>query len=91
MNQNTFGLTLTMSDALGRPIMIATPQDSGSICRQRISGDLTDTPDVAPGATPIAWGNWNATYMVVNRKAVTCMQQDPYSAGFVCYLSSNLA
>jgi HK97 family phage major capsid protein len=82
MNQNTFGLTLTMSDALGRPLMIATPQDNGSYI---INGSgvqvVTQMPDVAPGATPVAWGNWKAVYMIVNRKSVT-MQQDPYSAGF---------
>jgi HK97 family phage major capsid protein len=38
-------------------------------------------PDVAPGSTPIVFGNWRETYMIANRKAVT-MQQDPYSAGF---------
>jgi HK97 family phage major capsid protein len=82
MNQNTFGLTLTMSDAMGRPIMIATPLDNGQFI---INGSpvniVTQMPDVAPGAVPVAYGNWNLVYMVVNRKAVT-MQQDPYSAGF---------
>jgi len=82
MNQNTFGLTLTMSDAMGRPIMIATPTDNGSFI---VNGSpvqiVTQMPDVAPGATPVAFGNWNIAYMVVNRKAVA-MQQDPYSAGF---------
>jgi HK97 family phage major capsid protein len=38
-------------------------------------------PDVATGATPIAYGNWKRAYVVVNRKGVT-MQLDPYSAGF---------
>lgn len=82
MNQNTFGLCLTMSDAMGRPIMIATPQDNGSYL---VNGSgvqvVTQMPDVAPGATPVAWGNWKQVYMIVNRKSVT-MQQDPYSAGF---------
>jgi len=82
MNQKTFGLTLTMSDALGRPIMIATPQDNGSYI---VNGSgvqvVTQMPDVAPGATPVAWGNWQQVYMIVYRKSVT-MQQDPYSAGF---------
>ena len=41
----------------------------------------TQMPDVAGGATPVAFGNWNQAYMVVNRKAIT-MQNDPYSAGF---------
>lgn len=35
----------------------------------------------APGATPIAFGNWQKAYTVVDRKAVT-MLVDPYSAGF---------
>jgi HK97 family phage major capsid protein len=42
---------------------------------------VTQMPNVAPGATPVAFGNWNSAYTVVNRKAVT-MLQDPYSAGF---------
>jgi len=82
MNQNTFGLVLTMSDAMGRPIMIATPTEAGVFT---IAGSpvqiVTQMPDVAPGSTPVAFGNWNIAYMVVNRRAVT-MQQDPYSAGF---------
>jgi HK97 family phage major capsid protein len=41
----------------------------------------TQFPDVAPGTTAVAFGNWNAVYTIVNRKAVT-MLQDPYSAGF---------
>jgi HK97 family phage major capsid protein len=41
----------------------------------------TQMPDVAPGAMPVAYGNWQEVYTVVNRKGVT-MQQDPYSAGF---------
>jgi HK97 family phage major capsid protein len=82
MNQHTFGLTLSMSDANGRPIMLSSPLDPGQFLTagQPIQ-IVTQMPDVAPGATPVAYGNWNSTYMVVNRKAVT-MQQDPYSAGF---------
>jgi HK97 family phage major capsid protein len=82
MNQYTFGLVLTMADALSRPIMISMPTDSGQFI---INGSpvqvVTQMPDVAPGATPVAFGNWPAVYMIVNRKAVT-MQQDPFSAGF---------
>jgi HK97 family phage major capsid protein len=37
--------------------------------------------NAAPGATPVAYGNWRRCYMIVLRKAVT-MIQDPYSAGF---------
>lgn len=89
MNQRTFGLCLTMSDASGRPIMIPIPL--GTPGANVVPGTfslngtptqiVTQMPDVAPGATPVAYGNWNEAYVVVNRKAVT-MQQDPYSAGF---------
>src|SRR5262245_63611759 len=69
MNQHTFGQVLTMSDAMGRPIMIAMPTDTGQFT---INGSpvniVTQMPDVAPGATPVAFGNWNLVYMVVNRK-----------------------
>jgi HK97 family phage major capsid protein len=82
MNQNTFGLTLTMSDANGRPIRIANPTEGGQYLLNGSPVRLaTQMPDPVPGATPVAFGNWNEAYMVVNRKAVT-MQQDPYSAGF---------
>lgn len=89
MNQNTFGLSLTMSDATGRPIMIpmpvGTPGTNVLPGTMSLNGTpvniVTQMPDVAPGSTPVAYGNWNEVYMVVNRKAVT-MQQDPYSAGF---------
>jgi len=82
MNQNTLGLVLTLSDTAGRPIMVQSPVEGGQML---ISGTqvviANQMPDVAPGSLPVAYGNWNLVYMVVNRKAVT-MQQDPYSAGF---------
>jgi HK97 family phage major capsid protein len=82
MNQRTFGQVLTMSDANNRPIMIADPTQPGQYL---INGSpvilSTQMPDAAPGATPVAFGNWSSAYTVVNRKAVT-MLQDPYSAGF---------
>jgi HK97 family phage major capsid protein len=37
--------------------------------------------DVAPGSTPVAYGNWKQAYTIVDCKAVT-MLVDPYSAGF---------
>jgi len=82
MNERTFGYLLTQSDGVGRPLMIANPQADGTFI---INGSpisvATQMPDIAPGALPVAFGNWNQAYMVVYRKAVT-MQQDPYSAGF---------
>jgi HK97 family phage major capsid protein len=37
--------------------------------------------DVAPGATPVAFADWQRAYTVVNRRATT-MLTDPFSAGF---------
>ncbi|UGY16730.1 phage major capsid protein [Bradyrhizobium septentrionale] len=82
MNQRTAGMLFSMSDANGRPIIVPSLQDPlvfsllGSPLR--IASQM---PDVAPGATPVAYGNWKSAYTVVNRKAVT-MQHDPFSAGF---------
>jgi HK97 family phage major capsid protein len=41
----------------------------------------TQFQDCIPGATPIAFGNWDKVYTLANRKAVQ-MQIDDYSAGF---------
>jgi len=85
LNQNTLALLLTMSDASGRPMLATFPQDIPNSAGFLLNGSpltiVTQMPDVAPGTTPVAFGNWNEVYMIVNRKAVT-MQQDPYSAGF---------
>jgi HK97 family phage major capsid protein len=42
---------------------------------------VSQMPDVAPGSTPIAFGNWAETYCIVTRQGMT-MRPDPYSAGF---------
>jgi|GEM_PF-2201479 len=84
LNQNTFGLLLTMSDASGRPMLVQFPQNTPST-PFLLNGSpvqiVTQMPDPAPGTTPVAFGAWNEVYMIVNRKAVT-LQVDPYSAGF---------
>jgi HK97 family phage major capsid protein len=62
--------------------MMALPTEPGQFV---VNGSpvivVTQMPDCAPGAVPVAFGNWKAAYTLVTRKAVT-MQQDPYSAGF---------
>jgi HK97 family phage major capsid protein len=82
MNQRTFALCLTMSDANGRPLMIAMPTEAG---QHQVNGSpvwiSTWMPDCLPGATPVAFANWPQTYTLVTRRAIT-WQQDPYSAGF---------
>jgi len=82
MNQKTFALCLTMSDALGRPLMIDNPTQGGQFL---LNGSpiviASQFPDVAPGACPVAFGDWKNAYMVVTRNA-TSMLVDPYSAGW---------
>jgi HK97 family phage major capsid protein len=84
-NQDTFGLLLTLSDALGRPIMIAMPTDPAV---WYINGSpvkiVSQMPSCVPGATPILFGDLQQTYMIANRKSIA-MQHDPYSAGY-CHL-----
>ena len=82
MNQNTLALGLTLADANNRPLMIANPTEQGTMMMAgspvRIN---TWMPNVATGSTPIAFGNWKAAYMTVNRRALG-FQRDDYSAGF---------
>jgi HK97 family phage major capsid protein len=86
LNQRTMGLILTMSDGIGRPIMIADPTQGG---RMVIGGRpvviATQMPDVAPGSTPVAYGDWAEAYTLIVRKGTTLIQ-DPYSAGFCVLL-----
>ncbi|KRR14591.1 hypothetical protein CQ12_10690 [Bradyrhizobium jicamae] len=82
MNQRTLGQAFSMSDAAGRPILI---QDLQNPLRWMLLGHPVIVsnffPDVIPGATPVAFGNWKETYLLVNRRALT-MLPDPYSAGW---------
>jgi HK97 family phage major capsid protein len=82
MNQYTWALCSTMSDSNGRPIMTASPTEGAAFLLGGVPVIIAPgMPDVHPGATPVAFGNWNRAYMVVNRKGIT-MQMDPFSGGF---------
>jgi HK97 family phage major capsid protein len=82
MNQRTFALLMTMSDTSTRPLWTSLPgTEPGFTLAGSPIHIATQMPDVAPGATPIAYGNWKQAYMIVDRKAVT-MLVDPYTAGF---------
>ena len=84
MNQRTAALLLTMSDGTGRP-MLGSVQGLHDGPRWSLLGFpihiASQMPDVAPGATPIAFGDWKRAYTIVTRKNPT-IQVDPYSAGF---------
>src|SRR5262249_37740293 len=82
MNQRTFALILTMSDAMGRPLLNMMPQGmAGFMLAGSPITIATQMPDVEPGYTPVGFGNWNQTYTLVNRRATT-MLIDPYSVGW---------
>ena len=82
MNQRTLGQLFGISDANNRPILI---QDLQNPLRWMLFGHPVVVnqfwPDVVPGATPVAFGDWKETYMLVNRRALTLLP-DPYSAGW---------
>ena len=82
MNQTTFALLLTMSDGVGRPLLSPMPQGAPSYTMVgRPVVIATQMPDVAPGATPIAVGDWRKAFTIVTRKTPT-VAVDPYNAGF---------
>ena len=80
----TFALILTMSDALGRPIMISTPVDGGS---GTINGSFRSASVVAGIARLHRWwgarilGNLEALYTTVARKAGHAARRIPVIAG----------
>jgi HK97 family phage major capsid protein len=84
MNQRTAGLLMTMSDAIGRPLLQSMQgiQDSP---RWSLLGFpiylVSQMPNVGAGATPILFGNLKQTYTVVTRQNPT-IELDQFSAGF---------
>jgi HK97 family phage major capsid protein len=71
-----------MSDATGRPIMVASPTETGQFL---INGSpvviASQMANVEPGSLPLAFGNWRQAYTMVNRRATTLVT-DPFSAGY---------
>jgi HK97 family phage major capsid protein len=71
MNQQTYALLLTLTDAAGRPIMLPSPVEPGAYT---INGSKVvlnaKMPDCVPGATPILYGDLRKTYTLVVRSVV---------------------
>jgi HK97 family phage major capsid protein len=84
MNQRTFALLQSMSSADGRPLFgpmgTSVPGTGFQFAGSPIN-IVSQMPDVQPGSTPIAFGNWRRAYTIVTRKLPT-LQVDPFSAGF---------
>jgi HK97 family phage major capsid protein len=83
MNQRTFALLQSMSSAEGRPLFgkvgTTTPGTGFQFVGSPIN-IVSQMPDVQPGSTPVAFGNYKRAYTIVTRKLPT-LQVDPYSAG----------
>jgi HK97 family phage major capsid protein len=82
MNQKTFALLLTMSDGLGRPMLTQMPQ---GVPTYMLAGSpifiATQMPNVAAGSTPVAFGDFQKTYTIVERRQPT-ITIDPFTAGW---------
>src|SRR5215813_7735843 len=60
LNQYTFGQVLTLSDAIGRPLMVQSPTQGGQYLLAGAPVHIvTQMPNVEPGSLPVAYGNWN--------------------------------
>lgn len=84
MNQRSFALLQSMSSADGRPLFGPMGTNSPGTGFQFAGSPIylvSQLPDVAPGSTPVMYGNLRAAYTMVTRKAVT-MTTDPYTAGW---------
>jgi HK97 family phage major capsid protein len=82
MNQRTFALLLSASDANHRPLWSQLP---GGLPGYMFAGSpiqiVGQMPDCMPGAVPVGYGNWRETYTIVTRSATT-MRADPFSANW---------
>jgi HK97 family phage major capsid protein len=89
MNQRTAGLLLSMSDAIGRPLLQSVQglQDGP---RWSLLGFpiyiASQMPDPAPGSTPVGFGNWKQTYTIVVRKNPTDGQRRSIFRWVLCDL-----
>jgi HK97 family phage major capsid protein len=64
-NQRTWAQIMTMSDAMGRPLWSQAPGgEPGFMLAGSPVHIVTQFPDIAPGSTPLAFGNWEKTYTV---------------------------
>jgi len=86
LNQRTWALLATMSDAIGRPLFAPSPIQNqvGFMLNGSPVHIVSQMPDCTPGATPVMYANLRQTYTLVNRSATT-MVPDPFTAGF-CHL-----
>src|SRR5215831_12638368 len=85
MNQRTWALLATMSDAIGRPLFAPSPiqNQPGFMLNGSPVTIATQMPNCEPGNTPILYANLRQLYTLVQRSGTT-MMPDPYSGGGWC-------
>lgn len=82
MNQKTLALCLTLSDGIGRPVILQAPVADANFRGPRFTLGgwpiivASQMPDVAPGSTPILFGNLRETYLLVLRKGTTMLPEN---------------
>ncbi|MCQ0986495.1 phage major capsid protein [Jiella marina] len=79
MNSDTLGKVRLLKDGQGQYLWqpgIAAGQPETLLGRPIV--DATDMPDVAGGATPIAVGDFNSAYRIMDRVGMTLLR-DPYT------------
>ena len=83
MNQRSWALVATMTDAIGRPLFAPSPIQGQPNFLLNGSPVIiaTQMPDVLPGNTPVLYGNLRQLYTLVQRSGTT-MTPDPYTGGF---------
>lgn len=82
MNRNTLGLIRSMKDSTGRPLILeGMALGAPSTLLGRPVVEAIDMPDVAPGATPIIFGDLQG-YRIVDRVGLSTLR-DPFTLATV--------
>src|SRR5262249_48485150 len=87
MNQRTWALLATTSDAIGRPLFAPSPIQNqvGLMLNGSPVHIVTQFPDCLPGSCPVMFADLKQLYILAVRQATT-LQTDPYTAGGWCTL-----
>src|SRR5262249_6322365 len=83
MNQRTWSLLATTTDAIGRPLFAPSPVQNqvGLMLNGSPIHIVTQFPDCLPGNCPVMFADLKQLYILVIRQNTT-LQTDPYTAGY---------
>lgn len=89
MNSKTAGMIRSLKDADGRYMWqssLAAGQPNTLLGYPVV--EVEGMPDFAPGATPIAFGNWRAGYLITDRRGVVVIPDNITRPGFTKFYFS---